>query len=349
MRASGRSGDDAELARSEEQLRRAILLLWRTNMLRQTRLKVIDEVANALTFYDYTFFRELPRIHGAIEDELARMEPKAARKRIASFLRVGSWIGGDRDGNPFVTAQVLGEAMRLQSARALQHYLEELHELGGELSLSPTLMRVTDELSALAERSTDSSEGAARRALSARDHRHLCAPRQDRARPRSRLGAAAARERRPRLREASRNSAPISPSSRIRWRPTAARSSRAAGCGRCGARSTCSASISRRSICGRIPTSTSARVAELLAAAVPGTKYLELDEEGRIALLLTELRSPRPLVSPFFSYSEETTGELDAVPNGRVDPEAHMARARFAPASFPSARASPTCWSSRCC
>src|SRR6202522_3512518 len=94
------AGDDAEHARIEEQLRCAILLLWRTNMLRQTRLKVIDEVANALTFYDYTFFRELPRIYAAIEDELARWEPKAAHKRIASFLRVGSWIGGDRDGNP---------------------------------------------------------------------------------------------------------------------------------------------------------------------------------------------------------------------------------------------------------
>src|ERR1700677_3441546 len=112
-------GDDAELARSEEQLRRAILLLWRTNMLRQTRLKVIDEVANALTFYDYTFFRELPRIHSSIEDELARMEPKGAAKRIASFLRVGSWIGGDRDGNPFVTSEVLGEAVRLARSRAL--------------------------------------------------------------------------------------------------------------------------------------------------------------------------------------------------------------------------------------
>ena len=57
------AGDDAELARSEERLRRAILMLWRTNMLRQTRLKVIDEVANGLSYYDYTFFRELPRIY----------------------------------------------------------------------------------------------------------------------------------------------------------------------------------------------------------------------------------------------------------------------------------------------
>src|SRR5579862_3649986 len=142
-------GDEQEIARNEERLRRAVLILWRTNMLRQTRLKVIDEVSNGLSYYDYTFFRELPRLYGAIEDELARQDPARAGERIASFLRIGSWIGGDRDGNPFVTADVLQAATRLQSARALAYYLDELHELGGELSLSSGLTRVTAELSAL--------------------------------------------------------------------------------------------------------------------------------------------------------------------------------------------------------
>ena len=150
-------GDDVELARNEEQLRRVILILWRTNMLRLTRLRVIDEVANGLSYYDYTFFGELPRIYCAIEDELARQAPADAGKRIASFLRVGSWIGGDRDGNPYVTAEVLSETMRLQSAAALSHYLEELHELGGELSMSDGLVPVSPALAALAERSTDTS------------------------------------------------------------------------------------------------------------------------------------------------------------------------------------------------
>ena len=118
---------------------------------------MIDEVANGLSYYDYTFFSELPRIYCAIEDELARQAPADAGKRIASFLRVGSWIGGDRDGNPYVTADVLSETMRLQSAAALSHYLEELHELGGELSMSDGLVPVSPELSALAERSTDTS------------------------------------------------------------------------------------------------------------------------------------------------------------------------------------------------
>ena len=78
----------------------------------------------------------MPRLYGAIEDRLDALGGKRRAKPIPSFLRVGSWIGGDRDGNPFVTAEVLNEAMRLQSARALAYYLDELHELGAELSLA---------------------------------------------------------------------------------------------------------------------------------------------------------------------------------------------------------------------
>ena len=104
---AGRNGE--ELALNEERLRRAVLVLWRTNLLRQTKLKVIDEVANALSFYDYTFFHELPRLYGAIEDKLDAISGEPRAKPISSFLWVGSWIGGDRDGNPFVTADVLNE------------------------------------------------------------------------------------------------------------------------------------------------------------------------------------------------------------------------------------------------
>ena len=174
-------------------MRRAILILWRTSMLRQTRLKVIDEVANGLSYYDYTFFRELPRIYCAIEDELARQAPADAGKRIASFLRVGSWIGGDRDGNPYVTADVLSEAMRLQSASALGHYLEELHELGGELSMSAGL-GADQRRARRARRALDRRfDDAPRRALSARHRRHLFAPGQDGARSRPCRRACASR------------------------------------------------------------------------------------------------------------------------------------------------------------
>jgi phosphoenolpyruvate carboxylase len=74
---------------------------------------------------------------------------------LASFLRMGSWIGGDRDGNPFVTAEVMRGTLRLQSSRVLRFYLEELHVLGAELSLAAHLADVSDELRALAGRSPD--------------------------------------------------------------------------------------------------------------------------------------------------------------------------------------------------
>ena len=187
-----RAVDPAELALIEEKLRCAVLILWRTNMLRQTRLKVIDEVTNGLSYYDYTFFRELPRLYGAIEDKLDAISGQPRVKPIPSFLRVGSWIGGDRDGNPFVTAEVLNEAIRLQSARVLAYYLDELHELGAELSLASNLASVSADLVALADRAGDFGRGASRGALPPRHHRHVFAPRQDGARTRPRHRAAPA-------------------------------------------------------------------------------------------------------------------------------------------------------------
>src|SRR6266545_848792 len=95
-----------EAEASAEQLRRAVLTLWQTNLLRRTKLTVLDEVANGLSFYDYTFLHEVPRLHCALEDRLNQVDD-GPRGELASFLRIGSWIGGDRDGHPFVTAEVM--------------------------------------------------------------------------------------------------------------------------------------------------------------------------------------------------------------------------------------------------
>jgi phosphoenolpyruvate carboxylase len=302
-------GDDAELARTEEELRRAIMLLWRTNMLRQIKLKVIDEVANGLSYYDYTFFRQLPRLHGAIEDELAKLEPDAKPKPIASFLRVGSWIGGDRDGNPFVTSQVLGEAMRLQSARAIAHYFEELHELGGDLSISSTLMRVSPELDALAEKATDTSMARldepyrraiagiySRLAKTARELDQVVAPRQ----PITDAPAYASVE------ELSADLAIIAHSLEANGGAILAR-----GRLRGLRRAVDLFGFHLAPLDLRQNSDVHERtVADLLAKAEPGFAYLELDEEGRIARLRAELVSPRPLYSPFLAYNDEATGEL---------------------------------------
>jgi phosphoenolpyruvate carboxylase len=303
------AGDDDEISQNEEHLRRAILLLWRTNMLRQARLKVIDEVANGLSYYDYTFFREIPRLYGAIEDDLAAQDPKVAGRRVKSFLKIGAWIGGDRDGNPYVTAEVLNEAIRLQSARALGFYLDELHELGGELSLSGTLARVTPELAALVEKSTDHAPARqdepyrraiaglySRLAKTAQTLDHLVA-----------------------LRQPIGDAAPYGkPEDFAADLATIAQSLEASG-GRILARGRLRSLRRAVDVFGfhlapldmRQNSAVHQRtVAELFAVAVPGVDYLKLDEEARIALLRRELVSPRPLVLPFHGYSEETAGEL---------------------------------------
>src|SRR5438270_2572511 len=87
-----------EFEASEEQLRRAVLTLWQTNLLRRTKLTVLDEVTNGLSFYDYTFLHEVPRLHCAVEDRLHAEDATGeagAREELVSFLRMGSWIGGD--------------------------------------------------------------------------------------------------------------------------------------------------------------------------------------------------------------------------------------------------------------
>jgi phosphoenolpyruvate carboxylase len=135
-----------EAEASDEQLRRAVLTLWKTNLLRRTKLTVLDEVANGLSFYDYTFLHEVPRLHCTLEDRLN--EGDSARGELASFLKMGSWIGGDRDGNPFVIAEVMQGTLKLQSSRVLRFYLEELHLLGAELSLAAHLAEVSKDLRA---------------------------------------------------------------------------------------------------------------------------------------------------------------------------------------------------------
>ncbi len=140
-----------ELAANEVQIRARVMQLWQTRLLRFTKLTVADEIENALSYYESTFLREIPKIYSDLERELGQYP-------VASFLRMGQWIGGDRDGNPNVSAQTLEYALRRQSEVALRHYLTEVHFLGGELSLSAMLVDVTPEMQALAERSPDTNE-----------------------------------------------------------------------------------------------------------------------------------------------------------------------------------------------
>src|SRR5205814_3733178 len=87
-----------ELAANEEQIRARVLQLWQTRLLRFSKLTVADEVENALSYYEATFLREIPRLYAQLESELGQQP-------VAPFLRMGQWIGGDRDGNPNVGAE----------------------------------------------------------------------------------------------------------------------------------------------------------------------------------------------------------------------------------------------------
>jgi phosphoenolpyruvate carboxylase len=144
-----------EYADNESQMRTRVTQLWQTRLLRFSKLTVADEIENALSYYEATFLREIPRVYADLEKALAH---GGAVPSVAPFLRMGQWIGGDRDGNPNVTAETLEYALRRQAELALRHYLTEVHYLGGELSLSATLVDVSVEMNALAERSPDKNE-----------------------------------------------------------------------------------------------------------------------------------------------------------------------------------------------
>jgi phosphoenolpyruvate carboxylase len=142
-----------DLDDNEETLHRFVLILWQTRMLRTSKLTVRDEIKNGLEFYRYTFLSEIPKIYAYLEKQLETRFDKNVR--IPPLLRVGSWIGGDRDGNPFVTHDVMLDAMHQHSSLAFEHYLSETHLLGTRLSLTDRLVEVSDELRKLSDESPD--------------------------------------------------------------------------------------------------------------------------------------------------------------------------------------------------
>jgi phosphoenolpyruvate carboxylase len=298
-----------ETDENESGLRREIDVLWQTRMLRNAKLTVFDEVKNALTYHRQTFIHEVPRLHADLEDRLDRDFHSSEPWQIPPFLLVGSWIGGDRDGNPFVTADVLAFAVREQSKLAFEHYLAEVHALGAELPFSRGMADVSPQLEALAAMSPDRSahrlDEPYRRALigvyarlaatteKLNDARALLYP--------NARGApyASATEFITDLETISTslmaNDGGESARGRIRYLIFAARAFR----------------FHLSPIDLRQNSDVHERVvAELFTRAMVDNRYLEADEAERTSILVTELRTVRPLVSPFVVYSEETEGEL---------------------------------------
>ena len=299
-----------EEAEFETGLYRQVLVLWQTAMIRLTKLKVIDEIDNGLAYYRYTFLAEVPRLYAALEARLRARFNAGRAFRLASFLRLGSWIGGDRDGNPFVVAETLRYAISAQASVAFEHYLDEIHALGGELSLSARLVRPTPELLALAATTHDTNPHRvdepyrqvligiyARVAATARSLGGYTPPR-------------SAQADLPPYREPRELIADL----RVIEASLAQHGTSALAEGRLAAliRAVDVFGFHLAVLDLRQNADVHERViAELLSRAGAATDYAALQESERVALLARELSSPRPLRSAHLEYSEEARSELE--------------------------------------
>ncbi|PAL22163.1 phosphoenolpyruvate carboxylase [Sphingopyxis sp. GW247-27LB] len=289
----------------EEAIRRQVVLLWQTRPLRTEKLFVADEIDNALTYLQGVFLPVVPKLYARWEKELGQ--------RPASFLRVGSWIGGDRDGNPFVTAETLRMATGRNAAAVLGHYIDAVHALGAELSVSAALAPVPPAVAALAEASGDEAPSRRdepyRRALSGL-YARLCA---------TYAGIVGKPPPRP---SALAGEPYATPADFRRDLVTIAGGLSASGEGQLGGIGALGRLIRAVEVFGfhlatldmRQNSAVHERVlAELLSVSGVCADYRALSEAERVALLTAELASDRPLAAPWHEWSEETAGELAIV------------------------------------
>jgi phosphoenolpyruvate carboxylase len=306
-----------ELARNTELLHACIATLWQTRMLRYSKLTVADEIENALSYHRITFLRELPGLYGDIEEEIAVRFPQkqgrgASFGELPPFMQMGSWIGGDRDGNPNVHAGTMRHALMRQSTAIFDFYLDEVHALGAELSISTLLVGVSPELQALADASPDVSEHRAdepyRRALTGLYARLAATART--------LGAAHVLRKEVGPAEPYANAAEFTSDLQILVdsldthhgamliKPrlaTLRRASEIFGFHLATLDMRQSSDVHERVL------------AELFARAKVEPRYAELAEDAKVELLLAELSRPRPLYSPYIEYSDETGSELEVL------------------------------------
>ncbi|MBN2970813.1 phosphoenolpyruvate carboxylase [Roseomonas aeriglobus] len=310
--------ETADGDRIDDAILRQIALLWQTRVLRRERLYVADEVETALSYLRDVFLPALPALY-------ARWD-RALGERVPSFLRPGTWIGGDRDGNPFVTADSLRLALGRAAEAVLGHYLDKVHALGAELSISTEHSDVAEGVLALAIQSGDEAKSREdepyRRALSGIYARlaatHLALTGKPAPRPGALKGEPYAD-------------------------PAAFRADLAAIAH--GLSGTDHGPLSSGGKLGRLIRAVETFgfhlatldlrqnsavhervVAELLKAGGVCDDYASLDEDARVALLRAELASPRPLTSPYATYSDETASEL-AIVHAAAEAQAKYGRA----------------------
>ncbi|QRX83188.1 phosphoenolpyruvate carboxylase [Glaciimonas sp. PAMC28666] len=320
-----------ELRDNSELLRGRIATLWQTRMLRYSKLTVADEIENALSYHRITFLRELPALYDDIESEIATQFPTRARQSgaiapLAPFVQMGSWIGGDRDGNPNVNAGTMQHALQRQSTTILDFYLEEVHQLGAELSVSTLMVGVSPELEALAQSSPDTSDHRSdepyRRALIG-IYARLAATARDLGATnilRNEVGAAShyitVSEFTQELQiiedslVANHGGALVKP--RL---STLKRASQIFGFHLASLDMRQSSDVHERVL------------TELFARSNVEPHYNQLNEDKKIVLLLAKLSNPRPLFSQYINYSDETNSELSILRMAREIRQRYGARA----------------------
>jgi phosphoenolpyruvate carboxylase len=302
-----------ELTENTEMLHARIATLWQTRMLRYSRLTVGDEINNALSYYLLTFLKEIPNLYDTIENEFLRHFPSEADKApfpSSVYLQMGSWIGGDRDGNPNVNSDTMRDALVRQSTVILDYYLEQVHALGAELSMSALLTKVSPELMALANASPDTSPHRVdehyRRALIGVYTRLAATARQ--------FGATQL------MRHEIGKGAPYASAKDFGHDLQIIVDSLKSNAGTSLLRPRLRSLRRAVDIFGFHLATLDMRqssekheqvLSELFAHAKVEQNYAELDDDSKVRLLMNELQQPRLLYSPFITYSPETTSELE--------------------------------------
>lgn len=140
-----------------DKLNREIQIWWQTSMLRESKLRVTDEISNALSYYNITFFSEIPNLINKFQEISQKVGNSIQNSQSLIPLTMGMWIGGDRDGNPFVTVDTLEKSAQAQAITLFQHYFSEVEKIYRDLSMSITMTNVTEDLQALADASGEVS------------------------------------------------------------------------------------------------------------------------------------------------------------------------------------------------
>ena len=140
------------LAQLRREIDTVLLGLWQTSETRRHKLSVNDEINNGVSIFPMSFFEALPKLYRTMERDFQTAYPGV---RVPNILKIGGWIGGDRDGNPFVSAETLRFAFRRHADAVFRFYRGELDKLYRELPLSIRRVKVNDDVMALAAQSPD--------------------------------------------------------------------------------------------------------------------------------------------------------------------------------------------------